>query len=540
MTQIARALISVFDKTGLVDLAQRLHSAGVELISTGSTAQHIANAGIPVTSVDQITGFPEMMDGRVKTLHPMVHGAILADRAKQAHVDAMDEHGMSAIDLVVVNLYPFADTIADPANTPAACIEMIDIGGPTMVRSAAKNHAHVTVVTTPAEYDGVLSEIESTGGTTLETRRRLAGIAFAHTADYDRVVAGWFAQQEATGWAGESEGSGKSTGGQAAGGGCGCCKHNADGPFPETLEIHATRRATLRYGENPHQEAAWYVGDPAWGLGTVEVLGGKELSYNNLVDTDAAFQLVNDFTDPAIAIIKHMNPAGAAVASSLAEAYPRALAGDPVSAFGGIVAANRQIDAATAQQIVEVFTEVVVAPGYTPEALEILGTKKNLRILNVANPERPAGDVVIRSIVGGFLVQGPDNPEPNVAQWECVTEAQPANLDDLVFAWQVCKHVKSNAIVLAHDQAVVGVGAGQMSRVDSVNIAVTKSNGRASGSVLASDAFFPFADGVEAAIAAGVTAVVQPGGSVRDEEVIAACNKAGVPMVFTGRRHFRH
>ena len=539
MTQISRALISVFDKTGLVELARRLHAAGVELVSTGSTAQHIADAGVPVTPVDQVTGFPEMMDGRVKTLHPKVHGAILADRSKAAHVDAMAEHGIVGIDLVIVNLYPFADTIANPANDGAACIEMIDIGGPTMVRSAAKNHAHVTIITDPAEYDGVLAEIEATGGTSLETRRRLAGVAFAHTADYDRVVAGWFAEQEATDWAaGDSV-----VAEQPAAGGCGCCKNKAEAesPFPEVLELTATRRATLRYGENPHQVAAWYAAANPWGLGNVEVLGGKELSYNNLIDTDAAFQLVSDFDDPAIAIIKHTNPAGAAVAASLAEAYPRALAGDPVSAFGGIVAANRPIDEDTAKQIIEVFTEVVVAPGYTVEALSVLQSKKNLRILNVTDPARPADDKVVRSILGGFLIQGADAPESNVAQWECVTDTQPDDLlDELVFAWQVCKHVKSNAIVLTKDRAVVGVGAGQMSRVDSVNIAVTKSDGRAAGSVLASDAFFPFADGVQAAIEAGVTAIVQPGGSVRDEEVIAACNAAGVPMVFTGRRHFRH
>lgn len=536
MTQISRALISVFDKTGLVELARRLHEAGVELVSTGSTAKHIADAGVPVTPVDQVTGFPEMMDGRVKTLHPKVHGAILADRSKPAHMEAMAEHGIVGIDLVVVNLYPFAETITNPDYDPASCIEMIDIGGPTMVRSAAKNHAHVTIVTNPAEYDGVLKEIEDTGTTSLATRRRLAGVAFAHTADYDRVVASWFAEQEAADWA---EAGGTKA---AEKGGCGCCKSKADAndTFPDVLELTATRRATLRYGENPHQVAAWYAAANPWGLGSVEVLGGKELSYNNLIDTDAAFQLVNDFDTPAIAIIKHTNPAGVAVANSLAEAYPRALAGDPVSSFGGIVAANRPIDEDTAKQIIEVFTEVVVAPGYTVEALQILSTKKNLRILNVTDPTRPVGDKVIRSIIGGYLVQGADAPESNVAQWECVTKTQPENLDELVFAWQVCKHVKSNAIVLTKDRAVVGVGAGQMSRVDSVNIAVTKSNGRAAGSVLASDAFFPFSDGVEAAIAAGVTAIVQPGGSVRDEEVIAACDAAGVPMLFTRRRHFRH
>lgn len=543
MNQTRRALISVFDKTGLEDLARRLHELGVELVSTGSTAQRIADAGIPVIPVDQVTGFPEMMDGRVKTLHPLVHGGILADRSKSSHVEAMDAYGIVGIDLVIVNLYPFADTIANPANDRAACVEMIDIGGPTMVRSAAKNHAHVTIVTDPAEYDGLIAELKANGTTSLATRRRLAGVAFAHTADYDRIVAGWFAGQEATGWGADTAETADDCANEVkAEGGCGgCCGSGQDAcAFPEVLDVQAVRRQVLRYGENPHQEAAWYAALPAWGIGNVEVLGGKELSYNNLIDTDAALQLVLDLDEPAIAIIKHTNPAGVATAETLAAAYPRALAGDPVSAFGGIVAANRPIDEDTAKQIVEVFTEVVIAPGYTAEALAVLTTKKNLRILNVTDPVRPAGDKVVRSILGGFLVQGADAPESNVAQWECVTKAQPDNLDELVFAWQVCKHVKSNAIVLTKDHAMVGVGAGQMSRVDSVNIAVTKSDGRAAGSVLASDAFFPFADGVEAAIAAGVTAIVQPGGSVRDEEVIAACDKVGIPMVFTGRRHFRH
>ncbi len=508
--QVRRALVSVYDKTGLEALATGLAAAGVEIVSTGSTAARIREAGVAVTEVADVTGFPEMMDGRVKTLHPAVHAGILADRDNESHLQALADHAITAVDLVVVNLYPFRDTIADPDVTAAAAIEMIDIGGPTMVRAAAKNHLHVGVVTAPSAYDAVLAEITGQGGLTLATRRGLAAQAFAHTASYDADIAAWFARNET---------------------------------FPDRFGPVYAKAQDLRYGENPHQAAAYYVerGEP-WGLGSSRVLGGKELSYNNILDTDAAFGMAMDFDDPCIAIIKHTNPAGLAVADSLAEAYPRAFEGDSVSVFGGIVAANRVIDAATARQIVEVFTEVVVAPGFDDDALEILRTKANLRILAIDRAQRPAGDRIIRSVAGGLLVQEPDSAPETPDSWTVPTAAKPdeATLAELGFAWTVCKHVKSNGIVLTADRAVVGVGAGQMSRVDSVKIAVEKSNGRHTGSVLASDAFFPFADGPEAAIAAGVRAIIQPGGSMRDAEVIAACDAAGIPMVFTGRRHFRH
>lgn len=514
-TPVRRALISAYDKTGLEDLARGLADVGVELVSTGSTAARIREAGVAVTEVADVTGFPEMMGGRVKTLHPKVHAGILADRDDESHVAAMEAHGITGIDLVVVNLYPFRETIADPDVTPGAAIEMIDIGGPTMVRAAAKNHAHVGVVTSPAAYEEVLAEIRDAGGLTLATRRRLAAQAFAHTASYDADVAAWFA----TGPLSRGEG------------------------FPDRFGPVFAKAQDLRYGENPHQAAAWYVdrGEP-WGLGSARQLGGKELSYNNILDTDAALQMALDFDDPCIAIIKHTNPAGLAVGDTLADAYPRARAGDPVSVFGGIVAANRVIDRATAEQVVEVFTEVVVAPGFDEDALEVLRGKQNLRILAIERPDRPAGDLVTRSVSGGLLVQEPDSAPEAPDTWTVPTQAKPdeATLAELAFAWQVCKHVKSNGIVLTADRAVVGVGAGQMSRVDSVRIAVDKSDGRHTGSVLASDAFFPFRDGPDAAIAAGIRAIIQPGGSVRDEEVVAACDEAGIPMVLTGRRHFRH
>ena len=507
---IKRALVSVYDKTGLVDLAGALAAAGVEIISTGSTAKTIADAGIAVTEVSTVTGFPEIMDGRVKTLHPAIHGGILADRSKPGHLAALEEHGITGIDLVVVNLYPFTQTIAKPDVDPAEAVEMIDIGGPTMVRAAAKNHAHVTVVVEPEDYELVLGHLGADGGVPLDVRRELAGRAFSHTAAYDAAVAGWF---------------------------------HRDQPFPAAHLASYRKAQDLRYGENPHQRAAYYTQpDAAWGLGSAVQLHGKELSYNNILDTDAAWGMVVDFDDPCIAIIKHTNPAGLAVAASLSDAYPKALAGDPVSAFGGIVAANRPIDAATARQIIEVFTEVVVAPGFADEALEVLRTKANLRILSVERPDPIGEPLSIRSVSGGLLVQDADTAAETPETWTVATKAQPddATLAELRFAWQACKHTKSNAIVLTNDRAIVGVGAGQMSRVDSVRIAVEKSQGRCDGSVLASDAFFPFRDGPEAALAAGVRAIVQPGGSVRDEEVVAACDEQGVPMILTGRRHFRH
>jgi phosphoribosylaminoimidazolecarboxamide formyltransferase/IMP cyclohydrolase len=510
ISKIQRALVSVYDKTGLVELAGALAEAGVEIISTGSTARTIADAGIKVTEVSTVTGFPEIMDGRVKTLHPAIHGGILADRSKPGHVAALAEHGITGIDLVVVNLYPFTKTIAKPDVDPAEAVEMIDIGGPTMVRAAAKNHAHVTVVVEPEDYQLLVTSLREHGGVSLQTRRELAGRAFAHTAAYDAAVAGWFHRDEA---------------------------------FPAAHLASYRKAQDLRYGENPHQQAAYYVQpDAAWGIGSAKQLHGKELSYNNILDTDAAWGMVVDFEDPCIAIIKHTNPAGLAVADSLEAAYPKALAGDPVSAFGGIVAANRPVDAATARQIIEVFTEVVVAPGYADEALEVLRTKANLRILSVERPDTTQRALTIRSVTGGLLVQDADTAAEEWDTWTVATKAQPddATMAELRFAWQACKHAKSNGIVLTSDRAIVGVGAGQMSRVDSVRIAVEKSKGRAQGSVLASDAFFPFRDGPDAALAAGIRAIVQPGGSVRDEEVVAACDEQGVPMVLTGRRHFRH
>ena len=509
VAKISRALVSVYDKTGLPELAAALAKAGVSIVSTGSTAKTIAEAGVDVTEVSAVTGFPEIMGGRVKTLHPGIHAGILADRTKAEHLAALEEHGIAGIDLVVVNLYPFSQTVADPDVDAAQAIEMIDIGGPAMVRAAAKNHGSVAVVVSPDDYPSLIAALEDNGGLDLDERRRLAARAFAHTAAYDTAVAGWFLRDEA---------------------------------FPDSHLAAFAKAQDLRYGENPHQTAAYYVEPDAWGLGSAEQLGGKELSYNNILDTDAAWGMVADFAEPCIAIIKHTNPAGLAVADTLAHAYPKALAGDPVSAFGGIVAANREIDGATARQIVEVFTEVVVAPGFSDEALEILQTKANLRILAIERPDPPAAAQVLRSVSGGLLVQEADAAAEEYDTWQVATTVQPdeATLAELRFAWQACKHVKSNGIVLTRDGAVVGVGAGQMSRVDSVRLAVEKSDGRCDGSVLASDAFFPFRDGPDAALAAGIRAIVQPGGSKRDDEVIAACEERGVPLVLTGRRHFRH
>ncbi|MBW3618613.1 MAG: bifunctional phosphoribosylaminoimidazolecarboxamide formyltransferase/IMP cyclohydrolase [Actinobacteria bacterium] len=504
---VRRALVSCFDKTGIAELGAALHERGVEIVSTGSTARTIAEAGTPVTEVADVTGFPECLDGRVKTLHPKVHAGILADRTKEEHLVQLDELGVDPIDLVVVNLYPFGDTVRSGASDDDI-VEMIDIGGPTMVRAAAKNHEGVGIVVDPADYEAVLAELDE-GGLTLDTRRRLAGAAFKHTAAYDTMVAAWFQRGDA---------------------------------FPEQLGMALARADVLRYGENPHQSAAFYVHEGGGGLGAARQLGGKELSYNNLLDTDAAWGMATDLDEPCVAIIKHTNPAGFAVADTLVEAYDRALAGDPVSAFGGIVAANRPIDVATAERIVQVFTEVVIAPGYEDGALDVLRTKQNLRILEMPDAARPSRGWSLRSVAGGLLVQDADVGDEPFEEWRVATGTQPdeATLADLRFAWIVAKHVKSNAIVLVKDRQLVGCGAGQMSRVDSVRLAVERSEGRCEGAVLASDAFFPFRDGPDAAAAAGVRAIVQPGGSVRDDEVIAAADEHGIPMVLTGRRHFRH
>ena len=503
---VRRALVSCFDKDGIAALGQALEALGVELVSTGSTAATLRAAGVAVTEVADVTGFPECLDGRVKTLHPRVHAGILADRGDPAHVAELEELDVAPIDLVVVNLYPFEATVASGADD-ADVIEMIDIGGPTMVRAAAKNHGSVGIVVDPGDYDRVLDELREHGGLTAALRRELASKAFQHTAGYDAAVAGWFQRDVA---------------------------------FPAQLSFALPRAAELRYGENPHQRAAFYV--TGGGLAAAEQLHGKELSYNNLLDADAAWGMAVDLDGPCVAIIKHTNPAGYAAADELETAYERALEGDPVSAFGGIVAANRSIDAATARRITEVFTEVVVAPGYDDDALEVLRGKRDLRILRMPDPAAGQQGRVLRSVAGGLLVQDADTaPEP-FDDWRVVTEVEPDadTFDDLRFAWIACKHTRSNAIVLAKDRQVVGVGAGQMSRVDSVRLAVERSGGRHAGSVLASDAFFPFRDGPDAAAAAGVTAIVQPGGSVRDDEVVAAADEHGIAMVFTGRRHFRH
>jgi phosphoribosylaminoimidazolecarboxamide formyltransferase / IMP cyclohydrolase len=528
LVPVRRALLSVSDKTGLVDLARALADRDVELVSTGGTAKALRDAGLAVRDVSDLTGFPEMMDGRVKTLHPMVHGGLLAVRDDADHAQAMAEHGIGAIDLVVVNLYPFAQTVAKGAERDEI-IENIDIGGPSMVRSAAKNHAYVAIVTDPADYAAVIDELAAhDGATTLATRRRLAAQAFAATATYDSMIAGWF------GFADQGE------------------------RFPKTLPITLQRAGdVLRYGENPHQAAAFYAaaGPAARGIGQARQVQGKELSYNNLNDADAALQLVAEFRDaePTCVIVKHANPCGVATASSLAAAYDAAFACDTVSAFGGIIAVNRPLDAATARAITGIFTEVVVAPDADEEALALFATKKNLRLLlagELPDPARPGLEA--KSITGGWLVQSRDNGRVTAADLRTVTKRQPTpqELADCLFAWTVAKHVKSNAIVYAKDGTTAGIGAGQMNRLESARIAAWKAKDAADkagwvqprtiGSAVASDAFFPFADGLLAAVEAGATAVIQPGGSIRDEDVIAAADEAGLAMVFTGMRHFRH
>jgi phosphoribosylaminoimidazolecarboxamide formyltransferase / IMP cyclohydrolase len=508
VTPVRRALVSCFDKDGVAAFGHALHELGIELVSTGSTAATLREAGVPVTEVAELTGFPECLDGRVKTLHPRVHAGILADRNDPAHVAELADIGIEPIDLVVVNLYPFRETVASGASD-ADIVEMIDIGGPTMVRAAAKNHGSVGVLVDPGDYRRVLDELRTEGGLTSVLRRELASKAFQHTASYDAAVATWF---------------------------------QGDEELPDQLSLALPRVASLRYGENPHQAAAFYVAPGAGGLTAAEQLHGKELSYNNLLDTDAAWGMAIDLHDPCVAIIKHTNPAGYATAADLETAYTRALEGDPVSAFGGIVAANRPIDVATARRITEVFTEVVIAPGFDRDALEVLRGKKNLRILQMPDAQRPRHGRQLRSIAGGLLVQDLDVGDEPFDEWQVASQAQPDDdmLTDLRFAWLACKHTKSNAIVLAKDRQVVGVGAGQMSRVDSVRLAVERSGDRHTGSVLASDAFFPFRDGPDAAAAAGVRALVQPVGSVRDDEVVGAADEHGLVMVLTGRRHFRH
>jgi phosphoribosylaminoimidazolecarboxamide formyltransferase/IMP cyclohydrolase len=518
VTPIRSALISCFDKTGVPELAAALAARGVSIVSTGSTAARIREAGVDVVEVADLTGFPECLGGRVKTLHPRVHAGILADRTDADHVAQLAELGVDPIDLVVVNLYPFEQTVASGA-ADAEIVEMIDVGGPTMLRAAAKNHGSVGVVVDPADHARVLADLEAHGGLTGGLRRELAATAFRHTAAYDAAIATWFAQREETGDGG------------------------AAGLPPAFLGLALDRTAALRYGENPHQAAGLYrLPGARRGVAGARQLGGKELSFNNLLDTHAAWSLVSEFDAPAVVIIKHTNPSGVAVAPTLLEAYERALAGDPVSAFGGIVALNRPVDGLTAQAITGVFTEVVVAPGYDTEARQVLATKANLRVLEHADAARPGPEWQVRSIDGGLLVQTTDASAEPWDEWRTVS-ARPldaASELDLRLAWLVAKHASSNAIVAAKGQQVVGVGAGQMSRVDSVRLAVERAGGRQQGAVAASDAFFPFRDAVDALASAGIVAIVQPGGSVRDDEVIAAADEHGIAMVLTGRRHFRH
>jgi phosphoribosylaminoimidazolecarboxamide formyltransferase / IMP cyclohydrolase len=505
--QVRRALISVSDKSGIIEFARALDAQGIALISSGGTAAALARAGVAVTLVADVTGAPELLEGRVKTLHPKVHGGILADRRKDTHMRQLVEQSIDPIDLVVCNLYPFEETVSHPSVSGDKALEQIDIGGPAMVRAAAKNHPSVAVVVDPKDYDRILDEIRATGGVAPETRRALAFKAFSHTARYDAVIASYL---------------------------------RIDDELPETLLIGADRAAALRYGENPHQSASFYTFPGSkHGLAAAEQLGGKQLSYNNLLDADAAWKLVMELESPAAAIIKHSNPCGVAVRDRLAEAYIRALECDRTSAFGGIVALNATCDRPTAEAIVEIFTEVVVAPEFDKDALEVLSAKKNLRLLALSVHRHRSREA--RTVAGGLLVQDVD-PADDLGEAKVVTRAQPTDEQwrDLRFAWVVAKHVKSNAIVLATNGAAVGIGAGQMSRVDSTQLAARRAGDRSQGSACASDAFFPFRDGLDAAVAAGAAAVIQPGGSVRDEEVIGAADEHGIPMVFTGRRHFRH
>src|SRR5262252_7732585 len=524
--RIERALLSVSDKTGLVELARALAGHGVELVSTGGTRTALADAGLRVIDVAELTGSPEMMDGRVKTLHPKVHGGLLAVRANAQHAGAMRQHGIRPIDLLVVNLYPFEQTAARGASYDD-CIENIDIGGPAMIRAAAKNHGDVTVVVEPADYAAVLAELAAHGGaTTLALRKTLAAKAYARTAAYDAAISNWFADQ-----LGDVAPAYRAVGGRL-------------------IEL-------LRYGENPHQSAAFYrTPERRWGVASARQLQGKQLSYNNLNDTDAAYECVAEF-DPArtaaCVIVKHANPCGVAEGENLLDAYRKALACDPVSAFGGIVAVNRPLDAEAARAITEIFTEVIIAPDASEEAIAIVGAKKNLRLLLVGGlPDPRAAGLTAKTVAGGLLVQSRDNAAVDDMTLEVVTKRAPTNaeLTDLAFAFRVAKHVKSNTIVYAKDRATVGIGAGQMSRVDAARIAARKAEDAAQaaglkapltkGSVVASDAFFPFADGLLVAVEAGATAVIQPGGSVRDDEVIKAADDHGIAMVFTGTRHFRH
>ena len=517
MKKIRRALISVSDKTGVAEFAAGLAALGVEILSTGGTAGLLREKALKVRDVSELTGFPEMLDGRVKTLHPKVHGGLLAMRSNPQHQEQVKAQGIEFIDLVAVNLYPFEQTAAKPGVKFEELIENIDIGGPSMIRSAAKNSEDVTVIVEPADYASVLGEMQKNDGSvSRQTRARLARKAFATTAAYDGAISTTLQR-----W--------------------------ADGALPENLHLNFRKLMDLRYGENPHQKAALYLNPAArgHGLAWARQLQGKELSFNNLVDLEAAWRLVNEFDEPTAAIMKHTNPCGIASGSTLAESYARALQVDPVSAFGSVIAFNRKLDAPTAEAMAKLFVEAVVAPGYESAALEKLAGKKNLRLMDMSTTSGDEYGPQFKTIGGGLLVQTPDTQGANPAEWKCATARQPTEEEKraLVFGWRVVKHVKSNAIVFARDGVVVGVGAGQMSRVDSVKLAATKARDLGhslEGTVVASDAFFPFPDGVEEAAKAGATAVVQPGGSVRDAEVVAAANRLALAMLFTGIRHFRH
>ena len=514
---IRRALVSVYDKTGLVDLARGLHAAGVEIVSTGSTAKTIAGSGIPVTPVEDVTGFPEVLDGRVKTLHPRVHAGLLADLRKPEHAAALEELGIGAFELVVVNLYPFSETVASGAAIDD-CVEQIDIGGPSMVRAAAKNYPSVAVVTEPSGYDGVLAGIRN-GGFTLAERKRLAALAFRQTAEYDVAVAGWMESALAP--------------------------EQPQVGFPRWFAGTWRRSKLLRYGENPHQQAALYTDASAWpGLAQAKQLHGKEMSYNNFMDADAAWRAAFDQEQICVAIIKHANPCGIAISSvSVADAHRKAHECDPLSAFGGVIAANTESTVEMAEYVNTIFTEVIVAPAYSPGAVDVLARKKNIRVLVASEPLR--GRTELRQVSGGLLMQQRDRldaPGDNPLNWTLAAglAAGPAMLADLLFAWRACRAVKSNAIVIAADGATVGVGMGQVNRVDAARLAVERGGERVRGAVAASDAFFPFPDGLETLAAAGVTAIVHPGGSVRDDEVTAAAASAGVTLYLTGARHFAH
>jgi phosphoribosylaminoimidazolecarboxamide formyltransferase / IMP cyclohydrolase len=517
---IKRALISVYDKSGLAELAAGLGAAGVEIVSTGSTAATIAAAGLPVTGVEEITGFPECLDGRVKTLHPAVHAGLLADMSSAGHREQLAGLSIEPFDLLVSNLYPFEQTVSSGAS-PAEAIEQIDIGGPAMVRAAAKNHATVAVITSPSSYPDVLAALDE-GGFTLEQRRRLAARAYAHTAAYDAAVASWFASVYVPDVVGGETG------------------------WPDVTAAVWTRRDVLRYGENPHQRAALYLraGDVATGIADAQVLHGKAMSYNNYVDADAARRAAFGFAEPCVAIMKHANPCGIALGADLAEAHRKAHACDPVSAYGGVIAANGTVTTEMAAQVADVFTEVIIAPDFEPGALEIFKAKKNQRLLRCPPPGE-SGVVEWRQVSGGLLMQTPDSgtePGDFAANWRLVAgaAADASLLADLEFAWRACRAVKSNAILLAAGQASVGIGMGQVNRVDSCRLAVTRAGDRAVGSAAASDAYFPFADGLEILTKAGVRAIAEPGGSVRDDEVIAAAEAAGATLYFTGVRHFYH